>query len=511
EDPEQPDEGVHLQYSTDGGTTWDDFTGTDQFAVGPNTQTPPFNTTTPGSGGYWTPPDGGTHGNYPPTETVYYWHEYESDIPPVASTTNTRFRFAQLNTNNTGYDAWGIDEVEIKCPTDSLNVSWNHGPTQLNPPSVTLPSQGSSSYDTCFIVTVSDSINSATDSTCVTVSPIPDSDFSLSDTSVCGDDPITVDYTGSASQGGIYDWDFDGTSTSGQGPHTHSFSSSGKKEVSLVVEENGCQSDKTTKTVQVHPYPSVNAAPDPMEACLNDTITFNNGTNPDSATTWNWDFGDGDTSSQKTPKHVYDSPGTYKVDLTATSAYGCTDSLTGLPVTIHPNPDASIDTTWIDYENNEIQYDDASQPGNSTSSISDWAWSFGGNANPSSSSNDSETVTYDGQGKYNTILIVTNNHGCKDTTDIGITIFKLEIPNVITPNGDGKNDVFEIEAIEDDVLQNVSLVIYNRWGKKVFETSNYQNDWDADNLADGTYYYVMSFVSPRGEEKYNGTITVLRE
>ncbi|MCF8218533.1 MAG: gliding motility-associated C-terminal domain-containing protein [Bacteroidales bacterium] len=510
EDPDLVDEGVHLQWSTDNGVTWTDFAGPNSSPVGPNTNTPPFNTTTPGTGGYWAPPSGGTHGNYPPTQSVYYWHEYESDVPPIASTSSTKFRWAQLNTSDQGYDAWGIDEVEIKCPTGNLNVSWDHGPTSLDPPPVTLPPKGTT-YDTCFVVTVSDTINSATDSVCVTVNPIPDSDFSLSDSNVCGDDPVTATYTGSASSGGIYNWDFGSTSVNGQGPHTHNFSSSGQKEVSLVVQENGCQSNKTTKTVEVHPYPSVNAAPNPMEACLNDTISFNNGTQPDSATTWSWDFGDGNTSNQKSPSHLYTAAGTYKVDLTATSAYGCTDSVTGLPITINPNPTAAIDTNWIDYENNELEYNDASQPGNSTSSISDWTWSFGGGANPSSGSSSSESVTYDGQGNYTTTLIVTNNHGCTDTTDIGITIYKLEIPNVITPNNDGYNDVFKIQAIEDDVLQNVSLVIYNRWGKKVFETSNYQNDWDADNLADGTYYYVLSFVSPRGEEKFNGSVTVLRE
>ncbi|MCF8327420.1 MAG: gliding motility-associated C-terminal domain-containing protein [Bacteroidales bacterium] len=508
EDPDQPDEGVHLQWSTNNGATWTDFPGPNSDPVGPNSTTPPFNTTTPGTGGYWepvgVPPS-------PPTQSVYYWHEYDSDVPPIASTSSTKFRFAQLTTSNQGFDAWGIDEVEIKCPTGNLTVNWNHGPTQLNPSAVTLPSKGTSSYDTCFVVTVSDTINSATDSVCVTVNPIPDSDFSLSDSNLCGNDPLTANYTGNATSGGIYNWDFGGTSVNGQGPHTHNFSSAGQKNVSLVVQENGCQSTKTTKTVEVHPYPSVNAAPNPMEACLNDTISFNNGTQPDSATTWKWKFGDGNTSSQKSPAHLYTAAGTYKVDLTATTAYGCSDSLSGLPITINPLPKASIDTNWIDYANNELEFNDASQPGNSTSSISNWAWSFGGGATPSSGSSSSENVTYSGQGKYTTTLIVTNNHGCTDTTDIGITIYKLKIPNIITPNSDGYNDVFKIQAIEDGVLENVSLVIYNRWGKKVFETSNYQNDWDADNLADGTYYYVLSFVSPRGEEKFNGTITVLRK
>ena len=507
EDPDANNEGIHLQYSTNNGGNWDDFTGTNQEAIGTTSPGPPFNTTTPGSGGYWQTYSGQSTQQQHET---YYWNKYESDVPAIASTSSTRFRWAQLSTSNQGYDAWGIDEVNIKCPTGNLNVAWDHGPTKLAPPAVTVPPKGST-YDTCFVVTVSDTINSATDTTCVTVNPIPDSDFSLSDKSICGDDPVTANYTGSASQGAAsYNWDFGGTSLTGQGPHTYKFSSSGQKQVSLTVQENGCQSSKTTKTVDVHPYPSVNFAPDPMEACINDSITFNNGTTPDSAATWNWSFGDGNSSSQKNPVHTYNSAGTYDVSIAATTAFGCTDSQS-VPVTIHPNPIAAIDTSWIDYENNNLQYDDASQPGNSSSSITDWNWNFGNNATPSTSTNSSEGVEYSGQGNYTTKLIVTNNHGCKDTTDMDVTIYKLEIPNVITPNGDGVNDVFKITAIDEGVLNNVSLVVYNRWGKKVYESSNYQNDWDASNLSDGTYYYVLSFVSPRGEEKFNGSLTILKE
>ncbi|MCF8218551.1 MAG: T9SS type A sorting domain-containing protein [Bacteroidales bacterium] len=189
EDPDEPYEGVHLQYSTNNGTTWTDFPGPDKDPVGPNDTVPPFNTDTAGTGGYWEPD--GVPPN-PPTQSVYYWHEYESDVPAVASTSSTRFRWAQLSTSAQGYDAWGIDEVEIKCFTDSnLVVNWDHGPTQLSPPSVTLPSQGTTPYDTCFIVTVSDSINSATDSVCITVNPNPDA--SLPDTILTGNDTLVLD------------------------------------------------------------------------------------------------------------------------------------------------------------------------------------------------------------------------------------------------------------------------------------------------------------------------------
>lgn len=64
----------------------------------------------------------------------------------------------------------------------------------------------------------------------------------------------------------------------------------------------------------------------------------------------------------------------------------------------------------------------------------------------------------------------------------------LFIPNVFTPNGDGSNDVFFIRNLPAESGSN-QLVISNRWGKEVFTSDNYQNDWDGTGAADGIYYY----------------------
>ncbi|MEO6884528.1 MAG: gliding motility-associated C-terminal domain-containing protein [Bacteroidia bacterium] len=63
----------------------------------------------------------------------------------------------------------------------------------------------------------------------------------------------------------------------------------------------------------------------------------------------------------------------------------------------------------------------------------------------------------------------------------------FSIPNVFTPNGDGKNDVFLIQ----DLPENSELIIYNRWGNIVYQSLNYQNDWKANGVSAGTYYYIL--------------------
>jgi len=63
------------------------------------------------------------------------------------------------------------------------------------------------------------------------------------------------------------------------------------------------------------------------------------------------------------------------------------------------------------------------------------------------------------------------------------------IPNVFTPNGDGKNDAFEIVGIS--AFERISVTIINRWGNEVYRNENYDNSWTGRGLNDGTYYYVI--------------------
>ncbi|MCF8296438.1 MAG: T9SS type A sorting domain-containing protein [Saprospiraceae bacterium] len=166
--PDSSNEGVHLQYSIDNGISWVDFFGPNILPVGFNSTTGPFITNTTGSGGYWTPVSGQAAQS---NNSLYYWHKYSSVIPSQALTTSTKFRWAQLANSGSGHDTWGIDEVEIICPTGNVNILWSTGDTVFNPDAIYLPTHPNNlPYDTCFVVTISDSIYSATDTICIHVS-----------------------------------------------------------------------------------------------------------------------------------------------------------------------------------------------------------------------------------------------------------------------------------------------------------------------------------------------------
>lgn len=83
----------------------------------------------------------------------------------------------------------------------------------------------------------------------------------------------------------------------------------------------------------------------------------------------------------------------------------------------------------------------------------------------------------------------------------------LFIPNIITKNGDGKNDFFKIDGL--NLFNTNKLQIYNRWGKKVYEQTDYKNNWNGENLSSGTYFYLLELTIDTGKHlSYKGWLEV---
>lgn len=97
---------------------------------------------------------------------------------------------------------------------------------------------------------------------------------------------------------------------------------------------------------------------------------------------------------------------------------------------------------------------------------------------------------------------------CEILTD-SIQVHKIKVdnlffPNVITPNGDPLNEFFKI----DERLIGSRIKIFNRWGKEVYFSSNYQNDWNAEGQNPGTFYYILE--ENCSQKKLKGYIQVLK-
>jgi len=99
-----------------------------------------------------------------------------------------------------------------------------------------------------------------------------------------------------------------------------------------------------------------------------------------------------------------------------------------------------------------------------------------------------ETVssyTFTEEGLYS---VAVSNYCGYDSTSFNLEFWHIEIPNVITPNNDGKNDQFFITGIEQGVW---GVSIYNRWGEAIYENESFQNDW-ITTKEEGTYFYYLT-------------------
>jgi gliding motility-associated-like protein len=138
-------------------------------------------------------------------------------------------------------------------------------------------------------------------------------------------------------------------------------------------------------------------------------------------------------------------------------------------------------------------------------SLTNWVWLF-----PDSTTTNDEVATFVFIDTAATVkFIYTTEDGCVDTvrTEVTIKEFEMQIPNVFTPNSDGANDYWDVPDLKKYISNEV--VIFDRWGKKVFEANNYSNQWDGGRLGDGVYYYILKCEGYWKEDVYRGSITIL--
>jgi gliding motility-associated-like protein len=105
---------------------------------------------------------------------------------------------------------------------------------------------------------------------------------------------------------------------------------------------------------------------------------------------------------------------------------------------------------------------------------------------------------------YQVSLLVTHPElGCVDSADTVVTVSPLVIPNVITPNNDGVNEFFEVTGIE---MGRWTFVVYNRWGKQVWYTEEFSNNFFGEGLSDGVYYFELR--NRPGDRSFKGWVLV---
>jgi gliding motility-associated-like protein len=258
----------------------------------------------------------------------------------------------------------------------------------------------------------------ATITSTIQVYPRPTSTFTLSGNGgVCLGQPITITPTATVSSGSITTWSWDlGNSqtpvnTNGN-PFNVNYTPAGSYTVQLTTtSNNGCISLVTTRPVTINALPVADFALPTTAVCMPGGAT--NFTNQSSIAgggtlSYQWSFGDGNTSTQTNPSNVYASIGNYPVTLVVTSAAGCTHSITKTMNNFVQKPVASFRVSPAEIcQGADNQFTDQSSA--FTGTMQNWNWSFGDGTN---STNASPIKRYTLPGNYNVTLIVTNTAGC---------------------------------------------------------------------------------------------------
>jgi len=341
-----------------------------------------------------------------------------------------------------------------------------------------------------------------------------------------------------------------------------------------IVQNGTCVADTSLSSVVIV-YPKPVTSFTTTNVCDNSTMSFVNTTTLSSGFVqlYNWNFGDGNTSINLSPVHLYADTGNYTVNLVGISNFGCTDTF-NLMVRVYPLPrinfitsgpksfcfgdsvmiknDSTINTTllWSTGSTlDSITVDSAAYYAltitdtitgcmnkdsiqvivfalptanagiDSNISLGSWIYLDGSGGitydwwpntvSDTTLSNPTVSPTTDTQ--Y--ILTVSDLNGCMDKDTVMIYVkedYNLTIPTLITPNGDGFNDFWMIKNI--NLYPENEVIIFNRDGQKIFGMTGYDNSWEGKyngNLVTDGTYYFVLKFTDTGKV-LKGAITVLR-
>lgn len=316
----------------------------------------------------------------------------------------------------------------------------------------------------------------------------------------------TVNFINNSSGGFRYNWDFGvpgGTSTEFQPSFT--YPDTGTYRVSLVVNEGSTCPDSIWKYVKIYPDYEANYDYDGLQ-CPNTEMSFTDlsAATYEPITDWMWNFGDGNTSSEQNPKHIYELGGEYNVTLISKSILGCTDTISKTIKVEDFQPFAGNDTIIVKGES--IYFD--------AEGGVEYRWSPGDRLSATTIGN--PVGYYPDTGYYNYNVFIRSPFGCQGNDSIQVRVVgqpSLFVPTAFSPNGDGLNDY--LRPLSVGYSQYTFFRVFNRWGEMVFSTDQIGPGWDGTykgKKADvGTYFWVLGVVDRNGQEdKIKGDATLIR-
>jgi gliding motility-associated-like protein len=431
---------------------------------------------------------------------------------------------ASTNLNSVCVDYPAQVSIQATGPVTIEDYTWSANPPdaslngQEDLPSPIVTPQVTTTYH-CVITDNNDCLDSA--NVTVNVRPRIDVQIYADPDSSCTDKPVQINFQSVVPPqvDASYYWTFDDGVPADYPysvPPQVVWSTPGLKTIQCHISESGCDSTFTFY-FQVNPDPLAAFSATNSFGCQPVDVSFNNGSSNLENPSYLWDFGDGNTETLENPSHIYTNPGTYDVTLTVTNSTGCINTLTIdnlVEVYEVPVADFSADPQAATIDNPTIKF---TQLVNIPFSLIQW--DFGDSTNINTEPNPRHT--YGAPGSYLVVMYTETEHGCwdRDTLEIGIVEdIKIFVPNAFSPNGDGLNECFSIGGTTGDIIDVFQVIIYNRWGSLVYESTVTNPDcvWDGRNM-NGNFVPGDSYVfrifgqNFRGARKvYEGIVTVVK-
>lgn len=314
-------------------------------------------------------------------------------------------------------------------------------------------------------------------------------------------------------------WDFGGatnygTSTNVKSPTGVTYDLPGAYEVTVFVEDFEC-TDSYTNTIFVYPNPVLDTDVPATQECAPVTVQFNDSSVIFGLAQHTWIFGDGTTSHDQSPIHVYEQPGIYTVEHYVKTFEGCIDSVyESYPniIEVFPSPSSQMNVHPLRTSIYEpvVNIENKTSIGSTTETLLPDGRKI--------TNIDSETIRFEDTGTFPVTHIAFNEFGCTDTLVQYIVIdapVNLFIPNAFSPNGDGNNDEFKISITG---IIEYEIQIFSRWGEMIFKSNDLNYSWNGNvmnepgNLvANGSYTYRVSVLTKENRRTIveHGSVTVI--
>ncbi|MBX3165181.1 MAG: gliding motility-associated C-terminal domain-containing protein [Bacteroidetes bacterium] len=279
----------------------------------------------------------------------------------------------------------------------------------------------------------------------------------------------------------------------------------------FVVWDNNYCSNSKTQSITINPSPSGNINARYLEGCvpLCNTFSFENKntTSAEQSTlTAVWQVNNKTYNTEKFT-HCFNQAGNYTVHVSVNDQNNCQSSFV-TQLTVYPQPVADFEFT----PKEPVENADEVKFINTSKGAEFYAWSFS-DINQSSYEK-TPSILYKDAGTYVIALIAQSSKECLDTVVKTIYVhpeFNAYVPDIFTPNGDNLNDVF-MPVTHGAVHYHLS--VFDRWGHKVFETTDLTKGWDGTFKGEpakaDVYVWKIVISNIKEEKELKGTVVLQR-